>query len=44
MQLTSGTRYYFVDEAGDATLFDARGHVIVGAEGECCRLQGEWQG
>ena len=28
------TRYYFVDEAGDPTLFDARGRVIVG-EGGC---------
>jgi hypothetical protein len=26
-------RHYFVDEAGDGTLFDARGQVIVGREG-----------
>ena len=26
-------RYYFVDEAGDATLFDKKGHVIIGREG-----------
>ena len=29
-------RYYFVDEAGDGNLFDAKGHTIVGAEG-CSR-------
>jgi hypothetical protein len=29
-------RHYFVDEAGDSTLFDARGRVIVGSEG-CSR-------
>jgi len=33
MSFTSGTRRYFVDEAGDATLFAARGQVIVGTEG-----------
>jgi len=27
------TKYYFVDEAGDPTLFDARGRVIAGSEG-----------
>jgi hypothetical protein len=26
-------RYYFVDEAGDGTLFDARGRVLIGEEG-----------
>lgn len=26
-------RYYFVDEAGDATLFDKKGRVIIGHEG-----------
>ena len=29
-------RYYFVDEAGDGNLFDAKGHTIVGTEG-CSR-------
>lgn len=29
-------RHYFVDEAGDGTLFDAKGRVIVGTEG-CSR-------
>jgi len=29
-------RHYFVDEAGDGTLFDQRGHVIVGTPG-CSR-------
>ena len=29
-------RNYFVDEAGDSTLFDSKGRVIVGAEG-CSR-------
>ncbi len=33
MQLTSCTRHYFVDEAGDTTLFDAMGQVIAGTEG-----------
>ena len=27
------TRYHFVDEAGDAVLFNSKGHVIVGTEG-----------
>jgi hypothetical protein len=32
--MTDGTiRYYFVDEAGDGTIFNARGHVIIGSEG-----------
>ena len=31
-----GRRHYFVDEAGDPTLFDARGRVLVGQEG-CSR-------
>ena len=26
-------RYYFVDEAGDGTLFDRKGRVIIGSEG-----------
>ncbi len=26
-------RYYFVDEAGDGTLFDARGRVLIGQQG-----------
>jgi len=26
-------RYYFVDEAGDGTLFDSRGHVLIGEQG-----------
>ena len=26
-------RYYFVDEAGDAVLFNSKGRVIVGSEG-----------
>jgi hypothetical protein len=30
-------RQYFVDEAGDGTLFDRRGHIIVGQEG-CSRF------
>src|SRR5690606_13895685 len=30
-------RYYYVDEAGDSTLFNARGRVIVGSEG-CSRF------
>ncbi len=29
----TGTRYYFVDEAGDPTLFDRRGNVIAGEPG-----------
>lgn len=32
--MTNGkTRYYYVDEAGDGTIFNARGHVIIGNEG-----------
>jgi hypothetical protein len=27
------TRHYYVDEAGDGTIFNARGHVIIGSEG-----------
>lgn len=30
---TATTHEYFVDEAGDLTLFDARGRVLVGSEG-----------
>jgi hypothetical protein len=30
-------KYYFVDEAGDPTLFDRKGKVIVGTEG-CSRF------
>jgi hypothetical protein len=32
----SSIRYYFVDEAGDSTLFDRKGNIIVGTEG-CSR-------
>ena len=32
-ELAPVTRHYFVDEAGDATLFSRRGKVIVGEEG-----------
>jgi hypothetical protein len=28
-----GTNWFFVDEAGDATFYDRRGHLIVGQEG-----------
>ena len=31
------TRHYCVDEAGDATLFDRKGHIIIGSEG-CSRF------
>jgi hypothetical protein len=31
------TRHYFVDEAGDATLFDRKGRIIIGSEG-CSRF------
>jgi len=30
---SSSARNYFVDEAGDGTLFDQRGHIIVGTQG-----------
>lgn len=33
----SQVRHYFVDEAGDPTLFDRKGHVIVGRQG-CSRF------
>ncbi len=33
MKTPDGTKYYFVDEAGDPTLFNARGVVIVGSPG-----------
>ena len=33
MTLTSECRYYFVDEAGDATIFDGKGRVLLGNEG-----------
>ena len=33
----SSVRNYFVDEAGDGTLFNKHGHVIVGTEG-CSRF------
>jgi hypothetical protein len=29
----SAARYYYVDEAGDGTIFNAKGHVIIGYEG-----------
>lgn len=34
---TPSTRNYFVDEAGDGTLFDGKGRVIVGSQG-CSRF------
>ncbi|HLF29237.1 MAG TPA: DUF3800 domain-containing protein [Anaerolineae bacterium] len=34
--LLPSTRHYFVDEAGDGTLFDRKGRVIIGTEG-CSR-------
>jgi hypothetical protein len=34
---TASTRHYFVDEAGDGTLFDGKGRVIIGSEG-CSRF------
>ena len=34
---TSSTRHYFVDEAGDSTLFDSKGRVLIGSEG-CSRF------
>jgi|GEM_PF-4186931 hypothetical protein len=30
-------KYYYVDEAGDGTIFDAKGRVIIGNEG-CSKL------
>lgn len=33
MKKPAGTKYYFVDEAGDTTLFNARGVQVVGKEG-----------
>jgi hypothetical protein len=33
---TTPLRYYFVDEAGDATIFDGRGRVLIGEQG-CSR-------
>lgn len=33
----SSIRHYFVDEAGDGTLFDSKGHVIIGNDG-CSRF------
>ena len=36
-QCPPSVRYYFVDEAGDATLFSAKGQIIVGHEG-CSRF------
>lgn len=33
MKAREGTKFYFVDEAGDTTLFNARGVAIVGREG-----------
>ena len=32
-QPTPATKHYFVDEAGDGTLFDKKGRVIIGEEG-----------
>src|SRR5205807_7562537 len=37
VQPTSPVRYYFVDESGDGTIFDAKGRVIVG-KGGCSRF------
>jgi len=34
---STSVRHYFVDEAGDGTLFSKRGHLIVGTEG-CSRF------
>jgi hypothetical protein len=34
---TLSARHYFVDEAGDGTLFDSKGRVIIGGEG-CSRF------
>lgn len=31
--MTDATRYYYVDEAGDGSIFDAKGRVIIGNEG-----------
>jgi hypothetical protein len=31
------TRHYFVDEAGDGTLFNGKGQVLIGSEG-CSRF------
>ena len=33
VERTSSVRNYFVDEAGDGTLFDQRGRIIVGTQG-----------
>jgi hypothetical protein len=33
MKTPAECRYYFVDEAGDGTLFDARGRVLIGEQG-----------
>jgi hypothetical protein len=33
---TMPLRYYFVDEAGDTTIFDGRGRVLIGRQG-CSR-------
>jgi hypothetical protein len=33
MKRPAEIRHYFVDEAGDGTLFDGRGHVLIGAPG-----------
>lgn len=32
-----GGRYFFVDESGDPTFYDAKGHLIMG---EICKSQG----
>ncbi len=37
MKLSVSKRYYFVDEAGDGTLFSRRGKIIIGQEG-CSRF------
>src|SRR3989337_2290764 len=33
MKSPAECRYYFVDEAGDGTLFDARGRMLIGEQG-----------
>jgi hypothetical protein len=33
MEASTDSRYYFVDESGDGTLFDSRGRVLIGNEG-----------
>jgi hypothetical protein len=37
-QPVSDESYFFVDESGDSTFYDAKGNFIVGAESEGCSL------